>query len=256
MSGGGMRWLSGEGGGVSWGRGCVMGSRSGKRECVLGSSGMGRRVVVRCVVGIRGGRCSGGWDEVLVGGGGSGGGCVGSCGYEVGSWRRGGVGVRVVDLGGGAVSGVWRGVTTLAEREWLRMRLRGGGGRGVECGVRGRGGECKWGVAGEMGWESGEVKGWVGGWSEAQCVGCEAMREGVEDLLDKLRSIKRDGGIQGDARDAYVESHVEYLHKIYVKRGTEAEDHFDGILKITLSPQGFSKRIGIHTIQSISGFAA
>ncbi|GJW98113.1 hypothetical protein Tco_0179921, partial [Tanacetum coccineum] len=65
---------------------------------------------------------------------------------------------------------------------------------------------------------------------------------GVEDLLDKLRSIKRDGGIQGDARDAYVESH--------------AEDHFDGILKTTLSPQCFSKRIGIHTIQSISGFAA
>ncbi|GJW26252.1 mediator of RNA polymerase II transcription subunit 27 [Tanacetum coccineum] len=70
----------------------------------------------------------------------------------------------------------------------------------------------------------------------------ETQREGVEDLLDKLRSIKRDGGIQGDARDAYVES--------------QAEDHFDGILKTTLSPQGFSKRIGIHTIQSISGFAA
>ncbi|GKA01907.1 11S globulin precursor [Tanacetum coccineum] len=35
-----------------------------------------------------------------------------------------------------------------------------------------------------------------------------------------------------------------------------AEDHFDGILKTTLSPKGFSKRIGIHTIQSISGFAA
>ncbi|GJX68079.1 pumilio homolog 23 [Tanacetum coccineum] len=43
----------------------------------------------------------------------------------------------------------------------------------------------------------------------------------AEDLLDKLRSIKRDGGIQGDARDAYVESHVEYLHKTYGKRGTE-----------------------------------
>nr|GFC95924.1 hypothetical protein [Tanacetum cinerariifolium] len=33
-------------------------------------------------------------------------------------------------------------------------------------------------------------------------------------------------------------------------------DHFDGILKTTLSPQGFSKRISIHTIQNISGFAA
>ncbi|GJU67264.1 hypothetical protein Tco_1253523 [Tanacetum coccineum] len=31
----------------------------------------------------------------------------------------------------------------------------------------------------------------------------------------------QDMGIQGDARDAYVESPVEYLHKIYVKCGTE-----------------------------------
>ncbi|GJS12301.1 putative ribonuclease H-like domain-containing protein [Tanacetum coccineum] len=53
------------------------------------------------------------------------------------------------------------------------------------------------------------------------CFALKLYLKGDEDLLDKLRSSKQDMGIQGDARDAYVESPVEYLHKIYVKCGTE-----------------------------------
>ncbi|GKC63301.1 11S globulin precursor [Tanacetum coccineum] len=48
-------------------------------------------------------------------------------------------------------------------------------------------------------------------------------------------------------------SRVKTLEDIVrMKESMSAEDHFDGILKTTLSPQGFSKRIGIHAIQSIS----
>ncbi|GJW72566.1 RNA polymerase II C-terminal domain phosphatase-like protein 1, partial [Tanacetum coccineum] len=49
------------------------------------------------------------------------------------------------------------------------------------------------------------------------------LQHGDEDLLEKLPSSKRDRGIQGEGRDAYVESPAEYLHKISVKCGTEVE---------------------------------
>ncbi|GJW05356.1 hypothetical protein Tco_1564212 [Tanacetum coccineum] len=49
-------------------------------------------------------------------------------------------------------------------------------------------------------------------------------------LMKVLRELDL-WGIQGDARDAYVESRVEYLHKIYVKRGTEVREVWQKLFK-------------------------